>query len=544
MKHANSGCRLRSVAVAMALVSVIGSVLAADADSSASPPETVYLFKSGHAWLQRSVSLEPDRSPARIPMPPSVHGSVWIGAASAKIERAVARFEENEFRDDVIDTTQLLRLAQGERVRLDLGDDEWVEGQVLRLLEAEPQEVATAGTTPVRHAGPRYVTLQSSSGMRVVEIGAIKGFEFDENFGGDWKVAQQRREPVLEIEWVPDGRSAALELNNLAGGLTWAPSYALELGEDDRSRLSGKAVVVNDLEDLVGTTVKLVVGYPHIEFAAVRSALMPSVRLETWSNQLQRIGGASQSYTNAIMRQEMAASPARVRGDVASGVVAAAGQASEDLYIYDIGSLDLERGARAYVPLSDEVVEHQHRFDWTVPDTVRDGRFDPNALRQAPSVWHVLRLVNAGSAPWTTAPILVLGEIGPIAQSRIDYTPAGGDTVVRLTEALDLAGNVVEVLDDADQAARKIRKLFGYSYEQLTVLGQLELVNHSRRAAPMRVVKSISGDIVEADHDPRIEAGAVGLGAVNARRTMTWEFELAAGESWKAEYRYHVLIRR
>ena len=90
----------------------------------------------------------------------------------------------------------------------------------------------------------------------------------------------------------------------VATGLAWTPSYVLDLGENDRSRLRGKAVVVNDLEDLKETQVRLVIGFPNIEFAGVDSALMPSVTLESLAAMLGGSTGRSRRSPAPVMMQQ------------------------------------------------------------------------------------------------------------------------------------------------------------------------------------------------------------------------------------------------
>jgi hypothetical protein len=175
---------------------------------------------------------------------------------------------------------------------------------------------------------------------------------------------------------------------------------------------------------------------------------------------------------------------------------------------------------------------------------VRDDRFQREPSVEAPPVWHVLKLSNGGDAPWTTAPILILGDLGPLAQSDLTYTPAGGEAVVRLTQALDIVGRAHEVRSDDARSGRESVNLFGHRYELVTVRGQLELTNRSRRSVPMHVVKEIRGDVLDAQGAPRIDARAAGLDQVNASRTVTWDFELDAGAEWKVDYLYEVLIRR
>jgi hypothetical protein len=271
---------------------------------------------------------------------------------------------------------------------------------------------------------------------------------------------------------------------------------------------------------------------------------MPSVSLE---NLAAMLGGSARRGQRGRSSMLMTQAAAPMMSGTATRSAAGAdlpGDTNEDLFVYDLGRLDLVRGERVYVPLSDQTVRHEHRFDWTLPDTIKDDRFQRDAPQEEPPVWHVLKLENDSSAPWTTAPILVIGEQGPMAQSTLRYTPPRGDVRVQLTQALDIAGTAREVRADEGASQHETVQLFGQRYERVIVKGRLELNNLSRRDVPMHVVKALSGDIAQADGDPVIEARAAGLGDVNANRTMTWDFELKAGAEWAATYRYEVLIRR
>ena len=223
----------------------------------------------------------------------------------------------------------------------------------------------------------------------------------------------------------------------------------------------------------------------------------------------------------------------------------APGESEEDLYIYDAGTLDLERGQRAYVPLFKASVPFAHRYDWVIPDKVdRYARFKQTEQQSPIPLWHVLLVKNTTKAPWTTSPILIQSDKGPLAQSQINYTPPGTEAVVRLTKALNLVGESLEYRADDSAAPRDEVRLFGNRYERINVKGQLKITNHGDREAPVKATTSISGDIVTHSGSPTFRGKAKSLGQVNASREIIWEVTVKPGETWEATYEYKVLIRR
>lgn len=522
--------------------------------AQAEPPDQALLFKSGQAFLRRSVPLEPSATTAELDLPPGVHGTIWLGSPSHTVLGGRASWAERTATFEADDLVDMLRLAVGKQVSLWVDEDgvadRVVRGVVTSLLGPTARIAAGEALEPYE---PNAVVVSTSSVDLTLPLYSIVGVSFAEQNplqgAGPWICAATVEVPTLEVDLgstdIRHGPPSLL-LSYMANGLAWTPSYVLDLRGDNRAKLIGKAVVVNDLEDMVETDVGLVVGFPNIQFAGVQSSLLPEVTLQHVAAALS--AGPSQemdSMSNVWMVQRAVSAPARGRSayEGAGGPASAAGESSEDLYIYRTGPLTLAKGERAYVPLVSEDVIFAHRYDWELPDQVdSNARFRSSG--EHPPVWHVLTLENETGAPWTTAPVLITNENGPLAQSSLDYTPIGGEATVRLTQALNLVGQSLEYRADDAQAGREEFQLFGRRYELVLVKGSLELANHGEQPAPLRITKNISGDLQAADHDPKVQGRAKSLGRVNASRTITWEFTLEPGATWEATYEYRVLIRR
>lgn len=531
----------------LALLSVLAAPGPIQEPAAAPPPRAALLFKSGQAYLEREVALAPETAAVRLRLPDGIHGTMWLGSGTHQLQRAVAAQAEEPVQQPVQALADVLRMAVGQTVTLEVAAGDGTatfDGRIVSILEGPA--VVPAGGIPVIGA-PAAVAVDLTHGTQVIPLQRILGVTLPPAAQRSWTYTAAVKRPVLEVALAPAGRPGRLTLASMASGLSWAPSYVLELGPGGKARLTGKAVVVNDLEDLVETRLRLVVGFPHFQFAGVRDPLLPDVMLAQFRNMLAGAeADAPRLGVPGVMAQTLRAAELGYAAEPISGpATPLEAEPSEDLYVYDLGAVSLRRGERAYLPLLSQEVEYAHRFDWELPDRVdRYDRFQPPEEVEAAPVWHVLRLRNAAQAPWTTAPILVTGDAGPVAQSRLDYTAAGAEASVRLTRAMDLVGQILEVRADSERAERQAVRLFGNDYERVRVKGTLELANHSRRAASMRVVKHFSGDLVNAEGDPKAQGEATGLGEVNASRVLTWEFELAAGATWKASFEYSVLLRR
>ncbi|MCA8942724.1 MAG: hypothetical protein KDB80_09225, partial [Planctomycetes bacterium] len=519
-------------------------------------PSQVLMFKSGHSYTYREVALEPTATSTRLRLPDATHGSAWLASDDVTVTRAIAKREKVTEKRPITDLAGMLRHAIDREVRLSYVAGETVqyaEGKVIRVFDAPPQPIPAYGwraPTPPQPT-PTLVVLQERDSIRTLQVGSIMTVTFAEQepTRDRWDYAIEIEANVLDVEHSEAAAGDHLGLASMSRRLAWTPSYVIELGDAERARLVGKAVIVNDSEPLRDAQVSLAIGYPNLEFAQVDTSLSPTTTLDAFRNMLESSGANQGRRQAGVLAQTMSNVAAVDTGigsppSVAGMAGAVDGESSEDLFLYDVGRITLDKGERAYVPLLDAEVPVAHRFDWDLPDRVnRYAQFTDKPDDLEP-VWHVLKLDNVTEAPWTTAPILIRNARGPLAQSMLRYTAAGADATVRLTKALDLVGSSVEVRADDDAARRDEVILFHDRYERVEVVGVLELTNRSKRAAPMRIRKDFSGDLLSADHEPALTGQAKRLGEVNASRTATWTFDLGPGESWKAEYRYKVLIRR
>ena len=64
-----------------------------------------------------------------------------------------------------------------------------------------------------------------------------------------------------------------------ARGLAWAPSYRIDTTDPKSLALEQRAVIRNELADLTEAELRLISGYPSVQFAHVHSPLSPRT---TW----------------------------------------------------------------------------------------------------------------------------------------------------------------------------------------------------------------------------------------------------------------------
>src|SRR5260370_34403906 len=89
--------------------------------------------------------------------------------------------------------------------------------------------------------------------------------------------------------------------------MAWAPSYKIDITDPKTLTLEQQAVVKNELADIDGAEVKLISGFPSVQFAHVTSPLSARTTWSTFFQQLNnRAWRDSDRASNSIRRQAVA----------------------------------------------------------------------------------------------------------------------------------------------------------------------------------------------------------------------------------------------
>ena len=221
------------------------------------------------------------------------------------------------------------------------------------------------------------------------------------------------------------------------------------------------------------------------------------------------------------------------------------GQVAEDLFLYPAGSLDLGKDEVAYIPLFTETVPCTHIYQWDIPDYVsEEGQYQSRQEQVAAAeeeVWHSLRLTNTTKVPWTTAPGETVKNGVILGQDTLRYTPPKAESTLRITRAVGVKAEQREFETDRK---REAAHMYGYSYDLITVRGDLSIANFQDKAVDLEITKSLSGEVKSSDPGARVEKLAAGLRRMNGLRKLTWTLQLNPGEKKDVSYVYEVYIRR
>lgn len=523
--------------------------------------EAVIVFKDDYALVVKGAVGTADATgrvhTEKVPSG-AVLGCVW--AATGKDERKVLsmRSEWVDVRDERSRETpcstvlELLRANAGKKVVLTLArekdPDSTVSGTLVEVLEVLPEppprpsrEPAPPPWAPNAPSGGTHVVLEGDGGRVVLPVAEIRTVRAPDLVTKTTRKEERAsREKRLSFDFGADaaGKQVGLRLLYFTSGFRWIPTYRVTGGLVADADLALQGEILNDCEDVTGADWSLVVGVPNFRFKDTPSplALEAAMRqvLERASDRFRGQRMAQNFLRNDAMPEEEGGGAAR--GTELAPGLAATGE--QDLFVYSVGKLSLDKGARAALPLWNATVplRHLYTFDsgaglgWKreparAPGTEPGETASPLRLSKN-ETWHQLELQNGGTMPWTTGPALLLRGNLPLGQDMLTYTPVSGKALLPVTIAVDVRSTYDE--QETDRVPQAM--VWGNrSYSLIKKAGTLKVTNYRKEPAAFRATLTVVGKT-----DSASDGGAIrneSADDVNVRSRVVWEATIAPGET-------------
>ncbi len=517
----------------------------------------IAVFKNGLGFFMREGTVRLNDGWAVTEyVPNSSLGSLWISSLDKdSILEEVVGFKEAVQRSfEAISIEELLASNIGKKVKITYSD-KIIEGMIKSV--PEPRTPEKAEGSGADYGRPVYdprvqpklaaiVILDTGDGEVVLNKSSISKVEFPKGFSASYLSKEKAKR--IRFKVAGSKKEAKIGLSYLQKGISWVPSYLINIEDPKKARVTMKATLINDSEDLESVDFFFVVGYPNFLYADVLSPMALEESITQFIQGLRREGRQEDAGgMMAITRQRADFRESGVLSNVDYGyetIKGLPGAAEEDLFLYHKDKVSIKKGERAYYPIFFDEVDYKHIYEWEIPDTInvdpRGYQRPEQEKKEKEQVWHSVKLSNSTKYPWTTAPAFVVSGWKPLAQDTINYTPRNAKTNLKLTVATDVKHERHEYEIDRQRDVR----IYNHNYDLVTVKGELSIKNHKNKEITMEIKKRLTGEATEVSHKGKIEKIAEGLRGVNQNSSISWEIPLKAGEEINVTYKYKVYITR
>lgn len=438
---------------------------------------------------------------------------------------------------------------------------------------ASPDDAAIWAAVPPRPDVPpqtlAFLVVRTRDGDQFIPRNIVRDLTIHGETSREAQVAKPKQ--VLSARMVQGSQTFAGEapigLAYLAKGLRWIPAYRLQLLPEHRLRMQLQGTVINDVADLDGSRLHLVVGVPNFIQQDALSPLSLQVawtRLSSYFAEAQMDPRRRDMFSNAMMTQVampgmgggMMGGYGETEAPAPTPVMPVTGESVDELFFYEAPDVSLKRGARAGVAIFEDTMPYEDVYLWKELDD-RDywrrwsssynppgssGSPDADALAQEakkPKVWHALRVTNTTRQPWTTAPAMAVRDWQPISQTMLLYTPIGGQVDITTTMAPDI---LTERIEEETNRKRKALQVNNTDYDLVTVRGEVTVTNHKATEVRLIATRELRGSVQEITEDGK----AIKLGDAPARldpmTRLSWDLRVASGETRKLTYIYTIYV--
>jgi hypothetical protein len=523
--------------------------------------EKLTLFKNGLGFIISNAVLPENAQAVKIgQLPVPSFGTFWVGyPKDVKLQNLVTSIEDTEEAMGVQSLGQLLQMNTGRKATIHTSDRD-IEGTIISVKSGRSEKLTqnpyymnpsspriSYGQIQQKYPADDLIMIKTDKGTIALSPSSILRAEFSDGDPVTTHIVKQSN-PRITMNLEKPAGGEKVSVSYLTRGVTWVPSYLIDLTDSKTAKFSANAIIINEVTDFKNVKVQLVTGFPNIKFGEILSPIAKSQSLAEFLNALSG-SHQSSSRNNYLTSQQAAISNYAVGGELEESSItpdystAVEGDVAEDLFFYPVKNLTLLKDETALVPLFTAGMPYKHIYTWKIEDFLnKEERYQTEIQDHKPAeeVWHSCRLENSLDMPLTTAATEFLTDGEFTGQDVCYYTAPKGETTIRINKALNVFADQAEVEVDRKRNASVFH---GYQYDLVTVKGELKIKNRLNKSIDIEITKEHSGELIESQPKCKDTKTAKGLKQVNPKHILTWEIALKSGAEQKIIYQYQVYIR-
>ncbi|MGD9158698.1 MAG: hypothetical protein PVG39_09860 [Desulfobacteraceae bacterium] len=429
----------------------------------------VTVFKDGHVFIQHRGKM-PVNGSGNIVMdylPVPVLGTYWPYSADKNADLRAVTAEKNKvlIEKTALSIREMVEANIGARIVITEKpvssnaqcSTKPYEAAIINIPTRTGEELEALNPSSSDERLPEkgnIVMLKTGKGTKTIELDRILDITFIDTPKS--KVFEEEFHDLLtlDLEWRGKPHPEAdVGMIYLQKGIRWIPGYKISINDKGRVVLNLEATLINELTDINDVTVNLVIGVPSFAFKDSVDPISLRQDIARLSSGFRQNSQTAFGFSNAIMSQQ--ASPAANRriqteneaNTMNFGPELGGEQKSEDLFMFTVNNVSLQKGERIVIPISEYDLSYEDVYTLDVPFTPPPEMLQnlghsqhANLMRMhfGPKVKHKIKINNKTRHPFTTAPAMIIKNNHIVAQGMMTYTPVGGDVSIELTTASDI----------------------------------------------------------------------------------------------------------
>jgi hypothetical protein len=515
------------------------------------PVRTVTVFKNGKSLIQKSGKVSPKEGKWSVTdLPDALFGTFWVTSPTNDLVSVYSQQDSVEIKELMNGKLDFLQKNIGKPIELMLATGSYSDRSyrtVSGVIEKLEKVVITHDQQHYSRSWDYIILLRTPEGgwltVSITEVVQIKFLEKPSTDFDSRTIAKKARE-TLSVNFKSNKLEQEIGMLYLTNNLGWLPVYSLILAEKGKSRLTLRAEIANDAEDLGDAELRLAVGVPNFAFANRSDWLvnffanwMPQSR----DNQMLLRGGQMLSNYSASQYSYDRGTSSADPGENFEGAQA------EDFYFYTIRPGNFPKNSRYQYPIFEAEVEPTHFYECRLADagpnsfsTYREQQRNPNEPKNP--VFHFVEFSNPTQYPFTTGVVNILSQSNnvtyPLSQDQLNYTSPSAKCKVKIAQSPEI--KVTHGEGDVERKEDAFR-FFGRSYDEIKVEGQVYAVNYKKESVTLKIKRTVEGTPLASEQKWETGQEQATL-RVNPSYEVEWVIELKPGEEKKWKYSYLVYM--
>lgn len=439
---------------------------------------SVNIFKNGVFAVREEIPIQKAGKYLLLDPPVPIHGTFFVENFPGVLVRSVLRDQDVPL--DRIKTLDKIKDFSGKMLRITLNNKESFEAEILSLGTnfSPPESLNVSRRNPIYNSyrsadfssvnlNQEPLLLRKKNGQIVVlwNWNQIEKIEFPE--GESFKSVKRSLPALLfeinSMQSEPGKKDDEKKIffSCLSKGISWAPSYRIDLTDPQKLAIEQTALIVNEWRDLEEVDIELISGYPQILFEDVPSPINNRTSLADFFQALSSRSSSRNSHALVAQQAVMMNSWEPSATESVPTGSATAGD-SIDTFYQKIGKKTIRKGDRLQISIAKERIEWKKLVCWNIADN-RDsaGRiisrndYDRNhdsssqygstfsgtqesVFRQYLEPWDIIRFRNPFDFPISTGPATIVDKDHFLGQTMIYWVNSKEETSIGINKALSV----------------------------------------------------------------------------------------------------------
>ena len=499
--------------------------------------QSVYAFKNGTAFVVKNMEVKLDNKQYIIQdIPQATFGTLWFNSPGNSINQIRMVTKKQEETSAIKSVYHLMKANINKKAMIQTQDDQNFQGTIRQvdpeLFLFETQDLKWLALKPNQ---VKHVTLLAKPMLTYKE---------------------KKEKESIQLNFANNSTQQNLEMMYLQKGISWVPNYSIDLLDDNRAKISLRALLMNEVEDLKNAQMSFVVGVPNFAYQYLLSPMTSTQNLNSFihtlntnSNQpvnalvnVNRGDITAQSFTNYAANEFDSND---LDSFVSDPIEPESNQ--NEFFFYEVSDITLKKGERGFYDIFEEEVDYESIYEVNLSSNSgeRSGYNANHSYRDINQVWYSVQFDNKTQYPMTTGTAMVVERDGkslkPVSQNKLSYVPIGGKAQMKITIASDISVRDSEKETSFVPNHKRINKT---TYSLLKVEGKILVKNYKNKEVNLCVKRNIQGTLLTCNEDWNVTKLANRSRSYrNTPNKVEWNVKLPANKEKEIIYSYEILVR-